>query len=74
MGFEVYMQCFEKGEAAGAPREKVRKIFGKQLTEVNEYLWRWGSDDVNSCDPFVSGGPQGLVRMVNEPGADLCWA
>ena len=70
MGFEVYVQCF-KGEAAGVPREKVRKIFGKQLTEVNEDLWRWGSDDVNSCDLYVSGNGERIESfMVSRPIAD----
>ena len=36
------------------PREKVQEAFGKQLTELEEELWRWGNDEVNACDIYLT--------------------
>jgi hypothetical protein len=74
MSFEVYVQCFEKGEPAGLARQKVREVFGKFLAEKERDLWQVRYDKMNSCDLYLSGDEEDTNKikslMVSRPCSD----
>jgi hypothetical protein len=74
VSFELYLQCFHKGEPASVPRQSVRQLFGEYLTEIERDLWRWGFDAVNSCDVYLTSNKRDPSRiqglMVSRPIQD----
>lgn len=54
MSFEVYLQAFANGEAAGFPLDSVRNAFGPHLAEVEPDFWQVRFEDGESCDLFLS--------------------
>ena len=53
MSFEVNVQCFQKGECAEIPLQRVRDVFSPHLTEIDSQNWRIRFDDANFCDLYL---------------------
>jgi hypothetical protein len=74
MSFDVYLQVFDKGEAAGIPRDSVRHAFGAAfVTEPAPDRWKVLYDAQNSCDVYLSAdaNPNLLKGLsINRPCGD----
>ncbi|MEA3153818.1 MAG: hypothetical protein QOK44_1407, partial [Betaproteobacteria bacterium] len=64
MSFDLYVHCFERGEFSGTKRDRVRDVFGAELSESEPDLWQLYYDDTNSCDLFLTnhGSGQNMIR------------
>ena len=67
MSFDLYLQRFESGEAAGIALDIVRDAFGSHVIEVDEDYWQlqYGSDD--SSDIFLQTLPDdsSLIHTIS---------
>lgn len=54
MSFDLYLQAFQNGKAAGMAPEIIRNAFGKYVIEIEEDFWQvqYGADE--SSDIFYS--------------------
>jgi hypothetical protein len=75
MSFEVYVQCFERGEPAGLPWAAVRSLFPVDESRSEPDYWSVYYDDFNSCHIRASrleSDPQRLEALcVFRPCGDL---
>jgi hypothetical protein len=74
MSFDVYIQCFDKGQPAGISRARVRDAFGTAVTESATERWKVSYDARNSCDVYLSlDAGAGVLRglSINRPCGDL---
>jgi hypothetical protein len=75
MSFEVFLNCFERGEPAGIPRATIRPLFPVLDDESEPDDWKVWYDEENWCNVHVTGLPtdpsliQGLC--VYRPCGDL---
>jgi len=53
MSFEVFLQCFDRGEPAGIDREAIRALFPVDNERSDGTLWSVWYDQQNGCDIFV---------------------
>jgi hypothetical protein len=49
VSFEVYVQCFQRGQPGGVPRAAVRPLFPVVEAESGPDYWSVRYDDRNSC-------------------------
>jgi len=75
MSFNVFLQCFEKGESSGLPREEIRRLLPIVVAESEHDRWSIRYDDLNGCDIYVSAldTDQSLITsmMVSQPCAKI---
>jgi hypothetical protein len=75
MSFELFLQCFDRGEPAGIPRVAIRSCF--PIREADSELNRWSVryDDTNSCEVYVdalSSDPDLVAGlMISRPCGDV---
>ena len=67
MSFDLYLQVFENGKAAGAPPEIIRSTFGQYLIEVEEDFWQVQYDVDESSDLFLQPSPNdpSLIHSIS---------
>ena len=53
MGFEVFVQCFEREQLSGAPVSAVRGAFTHVLDTSSDAEWKIRYDDTNWCNIYV---------------------
>ena len=67
MSFDLYLQAFENGNAAGIAAEIIRDAFGSHVIEVDEDFWQvqYGSDE--SSDIFLQSlpGEPSLIHTIS---------
>jgi hypothetical protein len=75
VSFEVFLQCFEKGEPAGVPRDAIRPLFPVVEAESEPDYWCVRYDELNSCRISVTSlsSDTALVESlcVFRPCADM---
>lgn len=67
MSFDLYLQAFESGKAAGIEVDIIRDAFGSHVIEIDEDYWQvqYGSDE--SSDVFLQTlpGNEFLIHTVS---------
>ena len=67
MSFDLYLQKFENGKAAGISQDVIRNAFGKYMIEVDEDFWQvqYGVDE--SSDIFLQPlpGDNALIHTLS---------
>jgi hypothetical protein len=53
MSFDLYLQAFQDGKAAGIAIETIRNVFGKYVVEIDEDFWQLQFEPDTSCDIFL---------------------
>ena len=53
MSFDLYLQAFQDGKAAGIAIETIRNAFGKYVVEIDEDFWQLQFELDTSCDIFL---------------------
>ena len=53
MSFDLYLQSFRDGEAAGIPIDAIRSAFGSALTELEDDFWQVVYGPADSSDLFL---------------------
>lgn len=75
MSFDLYLQVFEDGRAAGVTPEIIRATFGQYLVEVEEDFWQVQYDVDESSDLFLQNvpGDTGLIHSlsIHRPCRDI---
>ena len=75
MSFELFLQCFDRGEPAGITRGKIRPLFPIVEAESEIDFWPVRYDDLNSCeislDPLSSDPSLVTAIAVRRPCGDL---
>jgi hypothetical protein len=69
MGFEVYLQCFDRGDTAGIPRSSIRPLFPIVEDKSEQDLWYLRYDDLNCCHVSV----QTLTMDASQVAALSVW-
>src|SRR5688572_5879739 len=54
MSFELYMQCFDRGQPSGVHADTVKAAFTHIAAGSDRDHWRLVYDDANSCDVDVT--------------------
>jgi len=74
VSFEVFIQCFTKGERDGISAAEVQRAFGPQLQVAEGDWWKVFYDEQNRCDILVTFLPpdRKLVHslLVQRPCGD----
>jgi hypothetical protein len=75
VSFEVFLQCFDRGEPAGITRGKIRPLFPIVEAEADVDFWPVRYDDLNSCeislDPLSSDPSMVTAIAVRRACGDL---
>jgi hypothetical protein len=69
---EVFIQCFERGKAAGVPTAAIREVFGPNLEIVDEENWKVFYDEKNWCNVWAARLPSDHSRVCLVSIADPC--
>ena len=64
MGFEAWVQWFEKGAAAAVPASEVQAIFAKAIVSQDGPWWQLSHDGRRCCEVHVKVEPLGRVSSV----------
>ncbi len=76
MSFQVYVQMFRNGEAAGMPPAAIRAAFAPHLVEIEEDYWQARYGDGIACDLFLNplAGDATLIHSlsIDRPCMDGC--
>jgi hypothetical protein len=67
MSFDLYIQKFENGKAAGIPLDVIRDAFGKYIVELDEDFWQVQYDTEESSDLFLQTllGDASLIHSIS---------
>ncbi|MGH8106690.1 MAG: hypothetical protein ACREO1_08000 [Arenimonas sp.] len=67
MSFDLYLQRFRNGEAAGIPMEVIRDAFGSQVVEMDEDFWQvqYGSDESSDIFMQVLPSDASLIHTIS---------
>jgi hypothetical protein len=75
LSFEVFVQCFERGQFSGSPVAAVWGAFNHVLDTSSDAEWKIRYDDTNRCNIYVHRHEERpeLVHSitVNRPCADV---
>jgi hypothetical protein len=68
VSFELFMQCFDRGEASGVSAELVRSAFSNFAADSKPDCWHLWYDEANSCHIYVSRDPTRADRIIDPNG------
>src|SRR5262245_60923704 len=54
MSFDVYLQCYEYGRAAGIPRTSVRRLFPVIEAQSGRDYWQVRYDELHACTIYLA--------------------
>ena len=67
MSFDLYLQKFQNGKAAGIALDVIRDVFGKYVVELDEDFWQVQYSVDESSDIFLQplSGDDGLIHTLS---------
>ena len=67
MSFDLYLQKFENGKAAGISQDVIRNAFGKYMIEIDEDFWQVQYSAGVSSDIFLQSlpGDDSLIHTLS---------
>ena len=75
MSFDLYLQKFQNGKAAGIALDVIRDVFGKYVVELDEDFWQVQYSVDESSDIFLQplSGDDGLIHTlsIHRPCSDI---
>lgn len=75
MSFDLYLQAFREGAAAGMPLEIIRNAFGKYVVELEEDYWQVQYGNEESSDIFLQALPGDTASIhaisIHRPCRDI---
>jgi hypothetical protein len=72
MSFEVYVDCFLRGESAAISRQRMLDAFGSFVTVLEPHIWSVQYDEINQCYIYMGEGQDEVDgAMISRPCGDL---